>query len=280
MDIYSWIVSIIFIVLVFVVKPMLTQINNSIIFHPYKTTQAEMFKIFKNYGNHIKHIEFNSNDGTKLSGALINHYKEPSFDDIVFLYSHGNACWIGNIIECDSIYMLSKYGSVFVYDYGGYGCSDGYVSENGCYENILGAWKFLRQQHVSNDKIIVFGHSLGNSMTTKLVSILVNTNKQLPKGMILWSPFKSVKEMAKRIISCGEYLTVVDFDNVKNLEKINNKIPIIILHSKNDEVIPFEHSEFISIKIGCKLIEIDGYHCNFVANDDVIKSIEDMINNK
>jgi fermentation-respiration switch protein FrsA (DUF1100 family) len=85
-----------------------------------------------------------------LYGGLTNSLRKPSWDDIIFLYSHGNGGWIGNPINYGTIKSLSKYGSIFVYDYRGFGLSEGTPSEDGLYTDITTAWNFLiNKKHVS-----------------------------------------------------------------------------------------------------------------------------------
>ena len=170
-------------------------------FHPYKTTKNEWNTICETYADNIIPVEFITDDKIMLTGALINTVKKPEWTDIIFLYSHGNGGWIGTIIDCNRIKMLSQYGSVFVYDYRNYGCSDKINTpstnmEKGMYLDVHAAYNYLtKEKNINSDKIIVYGHSLGSAISSRLVSNLVKDNI-LVKGLVMEAPFTNMREIA------------------------------------------------------------------------------------
>ncbi len=186
------------------------------------------------------------------------------------------------------IQLLENYGSVFLYDYRNYGLSSRVENnEEGLYYDIIGAWIYLTDvMKIEPNNIIVVGQSLGCVPTTKLVADLVEQEKDLPRAMILDSPFCSLemigytlmqKYIPMSLISlCLEY----EMDNYKNLQIINNKIPICIFHSEKDEIINIEHSEKLC-ETGCKLIKRLGYHCfNIQFTKENIEYLDNIVKNK
>lgn len=280
-DNITFIVTVIILIVIFLlfwyVIPML---NNLMVFRPYKPKQEEFDEIINQCGEKGESIFFEANDGTKISGLFFNYYRKPSWDDAIFLYSHGNGAWLGHIPSCLSVKLLSKFGSVFAYDYRQYGMSNGKISENGCYNDIMGAWNYLTEEKkIPANKIVIFSHSLGTAIGSKLVSNLIDINKKLPKGMIMWAPFSSIGDMGDHLFPGMSLLTTVKMNNLENLQKIDGLIPVLILHSRTDETIPFYQSKKLEKNSECSLIEVAGSHCELKYTKEIINKIKDMIKN-
>jgi predicted alpha/beta hydrolase family esterase len=196
----------------------------------------------------------------KLVGGLYNSHRTPSWDDKIYLYSHGNASWLGNILDGELIKLLSTHGSVFVYDYRGYGCNDGYPTDIGLENDALGAWNFITKR-VNPANIIVVGHSLGSGVSCRLLANLTkNKPDSLPRHLILNAPFSSIKDMARHTVPPLAWLSIYEFDNLNNAKLFDNKVKICVFHSKLDEVIPYSQSEKLADHLNCNFIEIHGKH--------------------
>ncbi len=272
-------ILIIMIFVLFILYFIIEKINYMAIFLPTKVDYNEFENLIRNNNAVIKET-FKTHDNIELSGLLYNKYKTPSYNDNIILYSHGNAGWLGYLINGVQLNMLSKYGSVFIYDYRGYGISKGTPSENGVYLDIMAAWKYLvNEKKVSPKKIIVYGHSLGCAITTNLVKTLCEKKRELPIGLILEAPFISVRKIASKFIPnilCN--FVLCNFNNEENIKIIKNKIPITICHSKNDEIIPYSHGVHLSEISGNKCVEIDGSHNSPLYNDSFENIIKKNFN--
>jgi hypothetical protein len=272
------VILIIFFIFYFAIK----KINEMIIFQPTITEHNDLDILIGNKKNIIKET-IKTSDNIDLWGVLYNKNKIPSWEDNIIIYSHGNAGWIGYLLDSTSINALSKYGSVFMYDYRGYGISSGKPSEEGVYNDIMSVWNYLvNDKKISPRKIIIYGHSLGSAISTKLVKKLCMSKKLskdlLPKALILEAPFVNIKKIAKKFVpSFVTNFVVCNFDNEKCIKNINNKVPIYILHSKNDEIIPYEHGCHLSEISGCKLIEINGTHNYPLYTKEVEELFEHLI---
>lgn len=236
-------------------------VNNTMLFLPEDISIEEYQKFCINNANRYIPYEFMSNDKQhKLVGGLYNSYHTPSWDDQIFLFSHGNASWIGTIVKTNIIKFLSKYGSIFVYDYRGYGCNEGEPSDVGLENDALGAWKFVTNR-VNKSKLIIVGHSLGCGVSCRmLANIAKNKPTDLPDNLILNAPFKSVKDMALHLLPSLAWLSVYEFDNVENGLLFNDKVNICILHSKSDDVIPYSQAKILANLLKCTFFEITGGH--------------------
>lgn len=279
MNNYIQILGIITIILtLFACTLIAPNISKSLMYSPYKGTKEEFKKISNKFKRNEEFINFMASDDTKLTGMLINYHKPANWNDIIFLYSHGNGSWIGGLFDLPQIDMLSNFGSIFAYDYRQYGLSEGFVDEKGTYCDIIGAWKYLTQiKKVSPNKIIVYGHSMGGAVSTKLISILINKKQKLPLGLILDSTFSSVLDMGNHIMpGCG-WIANYTYDNIKNLQQIDGIIPILVMHSPNDETVPYSQSIKIKENCKCTYVIINGSHNAPVFNDETLKFIRGLL---
>jgi alpha-beta hydrolase superfamily lysophospholipase len=216
-------------------------------------------------------------DNIELQGILYNSIRKPSWDDTIFLYSHGNAGWLGCCLDCSCVKFLSQFGSVFIYDYRGYGTNKGSPSEFGLYNDIAGAWNLLTSElKISPNKIIIVGNSLGTSLSSKLVANLIKEKKKVPKALILNAPFSTIHDAASDIHPILSYLSIYGLNNIHNLNQINNKIPVCTLHSKHDTIINYDHSLTLKNETKCDMIEINGGHNDPVYNEKVVKYIKNL----
>jgi uncharacterized protein len=155
------------------------------------------------------------------------------------LFFHGNA---GNISHrLDSIAIFNRMNlDVFIFDYRGYGQSQGRVSETGTYLDAEAAWSYLVETRgIDANKIIVFGRSLGASIAAWLAS------RHRPAALILESSFSSVPSMARRLYPFlpVEWLAKFSYDTRQYVGRI--ACPLLVVHSKNDEIIPYAEGRLV-----------------------------------
>jgi fermentation-respiration switch protein FrsA (DUF1100 family) len=147
------------------------------------------------------------------------------------LFSHGNMADLGLCLPFAQ-QLYSQGFSVLMYDYPGYGLSEGTPSEKTVYMSIDTAYQFLtKERGLSPKRIIAYGRSLGGAPTVEL-------GVQRPLGgVILECAFTS----AFRIET---YFGILPFDKFRNLDKIHKlKCPVLVIHGKIDDTVPFWHGE-------------------------------------
>lgn len=181
-------------------------------------------------GLNYQDVVFNSEDNIKLHGWFI-----PNDNAIgTVLFFHGNAGNISHRLE--SIAIFNHLGlNVFIIDYRGYGQSEGKTTEGGTYHDAEAAWKYLRDtRNISAQQIIIFGRSLGASIAAWLAE------KHTPAALIIESGFTSVPSMAKRIYPLlpVHWFTHFRYETVKYVAMA--ACPVLVAHSKDDEIIPFD----------------------------------------
>lgn len=153
----------------------------------------------------------------------------------VVLFFHGNA---GNISHrLDSLSIFHELGlSVLIFDYRGFGRSEGGISEEGSYRDAEAAVRYLMaERDVPLRNIVYFGRSLGGAIAAHLAM------KVMPAGVILESTFTSVPDLAAQLYSLLPVRLISRFSyNVKKyLESVS--CPVLIVHSVDDEIIPVQH---------------------------------------
>ncbi|MGD8935961.1 MAG: alpha/beta hydrolase [Thiogranum sp.] len=180
-------------------------------------------------------VSLKSADGIKLHGWYIPAARA----ERVVLFLHGNA---GNISHRgESIAIFRRLGlDVFIFDYRGYGGSDGEPSEAGLYQDAAAAWRYLVETRgVSPGNIVVFGRSLGGAVAAQLASRV----QPQPGGLILESTLSSARDFAKAAFPLLSRVLVVryQFDSVARLAQV--RCPVLVLHSPTDEIMPYRLGE-------------------------------------
>ena len=110
-------------------------------------------------GLEFEDVQFDSADGTKLHGWFIDRPEAKR----AIVYCHGNGENVG--MNADVVAQLSAAldASVFIFDYRGYGHSEGQPSEAGCIADGLAAQRWLAERiGKSPSDVVVMGRSLGS----------------------------------------------------------------------------------------------------------------------
>lgn len=203
-------------------------------------------------GLEYESVSIITSDQTTLHGWFVPALEEKG----VVLFFHGNA---GNISHrLDSLKIFHDLGlSTFIIDYRGYGRSQGAISEPGTYLDAEAAWNYLTEiKKIPPQEIVVFGRSLGAAIAA------YSATRHTPGALILESAFTSVPDMAAKLypIFPVRFLSRFHYNTKKFLLSVN--CPVLIIHSPNDEIIPFENGVHLYESAGepKKLLEIRGGH--------------------
>ncbi len=223
------------------------------------------------FGVEFEDVNFSSRDQVLLNGWFV----KGDLDDVI-LFCHGN---YGNIsVRIDIIKELNLLGyNVFIFDYRGFGISNGVPSENGLYSDGLGAYDYLKERGFSDKNIIVFGRSLGAAVAIFLCDLIHGF-----KGIIIDSTFQSLPILGYDILGYNlpKFLISNRFESIKRIKNI--EIPKLIIHSGEDDLIPFRHGEKLYEKaVGPKeFLKIRGLHNNCISEskDIYMAGIKDFLN--
>ncbi len=266
-------------------KSIIYSLNTSLIFQP--RTTFEKFDKFKteSFFKNIHQFDCNIDDFYIRSGLeyinciLLKHKNSINKNDILFIYCHGTAGNITQGIYCSELPLVLQYGDVLLFDYQGYGRSGGFPHEHNMYNDIKSIWRYSTKiLKYKPENIILFGNSLGCAIITKHINKLFYNNKTLPRGIILQSPFYSLEELIKSYNKKLNNLCIFDFNNSKNLELLTNKIPIVVIHSKDDKLINIKQSQKLCNEIDAELCEAEGSHSFVEYNPSINEKIEQKFN--
>ncbi|MCE8021557.1 alpha/beta hydrolase [Halomonas sp. MCCC 1A11036] len=194
------------------------------------------------------------------------------------LFLHGNA---GNISHrLDSIRQFHRLGlSVLILDYRGYGRSEGRPSEAGTAQDARAGWRWLIEQEVPADRIVLFGRSLGAAVAAELAAAL--PSREQPAAIILESPFRSVPALGQRLYPFlpVRWLATLDYPTERYVRQI--EAPLLIIHSRDDEIIPYGEGEavFAAANEPKAMLTIRGGHnTGFVESEpEYSASIDDFL---
>ena len=190
-----------------------------------------------NFSNHItgdglihsiEKINIKTEDNIDLKGWF--HLKDLKKKTILFF--HGNAGTLDN-----RIYKLNFLGNLdvnfLIIAWRGYSGSTGKPSEFGLYQDAKSALNWLNLKGVTDEKIILYGESLGTS-----IAIEVGQNKDFA-GMILESPFTSMVDVGRKHYPIFPIKLLLK-DKYESKNKIKNiKFPVLIMHGEKDKIVPF-----------------------------------------
>lgn len=218
------------------------------IFFPYE----KISETPANWGLEYEEVTLETADGLHLHGWFI---PQPGAKKTL-LFFHGNA---GNIAHRgDSVAIFHRLGlNVFIFDYRGYGKSEGRPGERGFYEDARAAWNYLIQDRgFAAQDIILFGRSMGGTVATRLAT------EVRPVALIIESSFSSARDMADEIFPILSRLVFLRyrFDARSDIKKVAS--PVLVLHSPEDEIIPFHQGEkvFESANEPKAFVEMRGDH--------------------
>jgi fermentation-respiration switch protein FrsA (DUF1100 family) len=179
------------------------------------------------FGLEYEDVQFSTVDGVRLHGWYVAGPRPENL-----LWFHGNA---GNISDrLDNLRLLHEQvgTSVFIFDYRGYGHSAGQPSERGLYEDARAALQYLaNERSISGDTLVYFGRSLGSAVAIDLAK------ETPPRGLILETPFVSIRAMARSLFGPLAVVAPSGFDNLSKIAQLT--CPKLFIHGDADSLVPY-----------------------------------------
>lgn len=215
------------VVLYFVVLLMLMLFENKILFPASKFPRGDWTAVER---LRLEDVWFESGDNTKLHGWVAEHDTPRG----VVLFCHGNA---GNVTNRGDViaYLRDRFGlTAFVFDYRGYGRSEGSPNEAGVLADARAARAWLaKRTDVAPDKLLLLGRSLGSAVA---VDLAIDGGA---KALILESTFTSVPDAGAAIYPWlpVRWLMKSKLDSLSKIAGYHG--PLLVSHGTNDEIIPF-----------------------------------------
>ena len=235
--------------------------QNRLIFLPTSTVVATPNAL----GLAYEPVQLITADNVQITGWFVPA-DEAQF---TLLFFHGNA---GNISHrLDTVDLYHRLGfNLLIIDYRGYGQSEGRPTEHGTYLDAQAAWHYLTEdRQLAPEQIIIVGRSLGGGVATWLAL------HQPAGALVLESTFTSIPDMAARQFPFlpVRSLARIQYDTLGRLPNVS--IPILVVHSPNDEVIPYSHGQqiFAAAPDPKQFLEIRGGHNDgFIISQEIYGS--------
>jgi fermentation-respiration switch protein FrsA (DUF1100 family) len=176
--------------------------------------------------------ELVASDGVRLHGWFLPA-PEPRG---ALLFCHGNAGNVSHRLVAARAFRNMGL-SVLLFDYRGYGRSDGRPSEEGTYLDAEAAYDWLRGRGLAPERIALYGESLGGGVAIELA------RRREVACVLVESAFTSVPDLGAELYRWlpVRLLARIRYDNAEKLGKL--RVPLLLVHSPDDEIVPFAHAE-------------------------------------
>ena len=209
-------------------------------------------------GVRYESVQFNSADGTRLSGWFLpaEGRTNPKEARGTVVHFHGNAQNMSTHWRFVAWLPKQDY-NVLVFDYRGYGQSEGKPAPKGVFEDANAALNYVRtRSDVDPDRLLVFGQSLGG---TNAIAVVGSGNRAGVKAAAIESTFYSYSSIANEKFK-GAGLLVSDTYAASKYVAAVSPIPLLFIHGTADQVIPVEHSRRLlaDAREPKRLIEVPG----------------------
>jgi len=204
------------------------------------------------YGFSYEDVSFVTKDNITLRGWFLPHASNPEGVKTIIAL-HGWPADKGNIFPVIS--FLNHRYNLLLFDFRALGKSDGKYSTIGAkeQEDLRAAIDYLKTRDI--DQIGIWGFSMGGA-----VALMTAPEAPEIRAVVAETSYASLDRMAPEVFPLPliryplAYLTGVwaklflgiDIKNVSPVESAKQiDIPVLLIHSTNDEVIPFSHAELL-----------------------------------
>ena len=176
-------------------------------------------------------IMFQSADGTQLHGWYFEHARPRGF----LLYCHGNGTFVPALGDFADQIRRQHQLSVLIWDYRGYGRSDGKPNEHGVFEDARAARRWLAaRENIQEAEIILMGRSLGGAVAVELAAeagaralILQNTFHRMVDVAAYHYPWLPIRLCLR-----------TKMDSLTKIPRFSG--PLLQSHGSSDRIVPIE----------------------------------------
>jgi abhydrolase domain-containing protein 13 len=177
-------------------------------------------------------------DGNTIHGWFVSPAKGDSSQFPLLIYFHANAGNMGFRLPLVKLLVDALSMNVFIFDYHGYGQSEGEPSEKTLYFDAEAVMSWLESQtrfEFDKSRVILYGSSLGGAVA--VYSAMISS---IPKALIVENTFTSIDDMVDKIFPYLKYvksgLLRMHFPTIDRIDKIT--LPILFISSEFDEIVP------------------------------------------
>ena len=244
-------------------------VDRSFIYFPSREIEATPGDV----GLEFEDVRFQASDGVALHGWFV-----AGGGDATLVWFHGNGGNIGHRVGNIRELVERLQISIFIFDYRGYGRSEGSTYEEGTYLDAESAITYVRSRgDVDPEKTIYFGRSLGCAVAAEMAI------KYPPRALICESGFTSVRAMTKSVypfLPGLQLLVTTKYDTLSKISRVD--VPVMVLHGDRDEIVPFSMSRelFDAAKGPKRFYTIEGAGHNdtyYVGGPDYFEALREFV---
>ena len=237
---------------------MLRWFEHRQVYQPYRQMETSGSEL----GRPFEDVRFETSDGVGLNGWFFPAAADSWRKHLIYLLCHGNVGNISHRLEhCAA--LLETGASVFIFDYRGYGRSQGRPGEEGTYLDAQAAHQWLGKKGFAASNIIALGESLGGGVASELAL------RESLGGLVLQSTYTSITDVGAELFPWlpVRWIGTIKYDTRARLPRI--KVPLLVMHSRADGLIGFPHAEknFAVANEPKMFWEISGRHNQFLEGD-------------
>ncbi len=197
--------------------------QRSLLYHPSKSA----FDAVEFSALGFELVEYEAPGGLRLQSL----YRKSAMDGRAILYFHGNAGHAGHRAQKVRPYLDAGYG-VLLAGYRGYGPNPGKITEKALYVDAAAALNYLKERGIPEEKIILYGESLGTGVAVHLAK-----NRKFA-ALVLESSFSSIAKVAQSQFPIFPVKFLVR-DRYESDRKIAAAgAPLLFLHGLRDTTVP------------------------------------------
>ncbi len=216
-------------------------------------------------------VQFTSEDQTRLHGW----YCPTDNPRAIVLLAHGNAGHVASRAPWLRYLQTKAQVSVFIFDYRGYGRSEGTPTVAGALQDATAARaKLCELASIKASEMVLMGESLGGAIVVELAA------ESAPRGLILQSTFASLRDVADFHYPRLSWLVPKDKLNSAALIA-GYQGPLLQSHGTRDQTIPFSSGYRLfqaanQPKILVKVADAD--HNNWLT-DEYLERLDSFLQN-
>jgi len=199
--------------------------EKNLIYHPTREHEVSARAL----GLPHESVTLTAEDGVRLDALFL----PTKGSRVTVLLANGNAGNLSHRLD-RTLFLQSRLGAdVLLFDYRGYGKSEGSPDEEGTYRDARAAYRWLTETRgVSPERLVLFGESLGSAVVLDLAL------SRPCRALVLEAPFTSVPDMAAVVLPFFPRAFVrTRYDNLAKIGRL--RVPLLVLHGDRDEVVPF-----------------------------------------